>query len=160
MQKIVMSWVNNYMQGIHQASDRSCSLVVWLSLSLCVCVSVCLAITPVTESHAPEQRAVNCWKAFTLPLSWLVDLLLRGVPWRLSCELTHASCGRLMGPHDRGGWGCLDEVCVQTPNPSWDQYPWTHLKSLGELGSQKMTLGYCHCSLAEAISECIASGSV
>lgn len=85
---------------------------VAVSFSLCLCFCMLGCLTPVTESHAPEQRAVNCWKAFTLPLSWLVDLLLRGVPWRLSCKLTHASCGRLMGPHDGGGWGCLDEVCV------------------------------------------------
>ncbi len=84
-------------------------LVVWLSLSVClsVCPCFCLlgCLTPVTESHALEQRAVHFWKAFTLPLSWLVDLVC-GVPWRLSCELTHASCGRLLGPHDGGG-GCV-----------------------------------------------------
>ncbi len=85
-------------------------LISWLydclSLSVCLCFCLLGCLTPVTKSHALEQRAVNCWKAFTLPLSWLVDLVLRGVPWRLSCELTHASCGRLLGPHDGAG-GCV-----------------------------------------------------
>ncbi len=72
-QKLI-SWLYDYL-----------SLFVCLSV---VCLSVCFlllgCLTPVTESHALEQRAVHFWKAFTLPLSWLVDLVAFPEGWVVS----------------------------------------------------------------------------
>ncbi len=83
-------------------------LVVWLSLSVCLSVCPCFCLLGcLNPSHRVTcPRAESCSLLESIHTSSFLTRRPRGVPWRLSCELTHASCGRLLGPHDGGG-GCV-----------------------------------------------------